>query len=147
MTIRIQAALAAILALGLGAAGCGDDDATDAGADAMHDSGADTDSDTDSDAGTDADTDSDSDTGKDYSCVEKPWDGVHTYGDAYADGPYGFKGSICRDPVALTEEWIDYGDTIPDVCLPNQDDVEVCLHDFYERPDLDLLLVDFSALW
>ncbi|MDD5306971.1 MAG: hypothetical protein PHU25_06570 [Deltaproteobacteria bacterium] len=131
--------LVAAVALAIPIAGCdkgggGDDDTvTDAGKDAAPDAN--------------EDTGSESDTGKDYSCVEKPWDGVHKYGEDYVDGPYGFKGSICRDPVATTQEWIEYGDTIPDICLPNQDNEEVCVHDFYKSPDFDLLVVNFSALW
>jgi hypothetical protein len=136
--------LAAVLALLVPAAGCdkssgGDDDAgKDAAPDASTDAGSDT--------GSETDTGSESDTNKDFACKDKPWNGTKTYGDSYPDGPYGYKGSVCRDQ-AGDGTWIDYGDTIRDICVMNQDNEEVCMNDFLGSPSYDVLVVTFSAMW
>jgi hypothetical protein len=78
-------------------------------------------------------------------CPDNVWDDVWTYGESYAPGPYGFKGSMCRAGGA-NGDWIEHGDTIPDVCLPDENDVEVCLSDYFGG-ETDLLIVDFTAMW
>jgi peroxiredoxin len=153
MTLKHLLTGMALLALAAPISGCKDDDssAADGGADTGvdGDTDADTDGDTDTDADTDADSDSDSDSDTEYACPEQTWDGEHTYGESYPDGPYGFKGSMCRyiENKQWHTDWLEWGSTIPDVCLPNQDDKEVCFHDLLRSPAYDILIVDFTAQW
>jgi hypothetical protein len=152
-TIGMSAASLLVL-LAVVSAGCdtqNGDGAVDAGGDTDTDSDGDmdTDTDVDSDADTDADSDTDTDTDgdSDGDCVQDPWDGVWTYGESYPEGPYGFKGSVCWGD--LGGAWTEWGDTIPDICLPDQDETTVCLSDFYGSTDVayDVVFVDFSAMW
>jgi peroxiredoxin len=72
----------------------------------------------------------------------------YDYGDAYATGPYGFKGSLCwsgQNP-QLSYEWGGAGDTVHDLCLPDQDGNEVCLSDYYGS-EHDLLILVVTARW
>ncbi len=74
-----------------------------------------------------------------------PKDEEYDYGPDYAKGNYGFKESLCWD--AETEyHWGGGGDVMHDICLPNQDDEEVCLGDLYQG-EKDLLIIGFGALW
>jgi thiol-disulfide isomerase/thioredoxin len=126
-----------------GLAACGDDDDD-------NDGGAtDADTDADSDADSDADADADADSDSDVVCTGNTWDGTWTYGEDYAEGPYGFRGSMCWNwnTEPASGNWITEGDTIPDVCLPNELDEQICLSDYYKSHDYDLLIVDFTAMW
>lgn len=107
------------------------------------DAGSNTDSGSDSDSDSDSDTDSDSDD----DCVGTAWDGQWTYGEDYAEGPYGFKGSMCWDPETGNVQWSTWGDTIPDICLNDQNDNLVCLKDYLRHLEFELIFVDFSAVW
>jgi len=115
---------AACSTLLLVAIACDDDpsdgDDTDAGTDA------DTDSDSDSDSDTDSDTDTDTD-------------------PDYPPGPYGFTPSMAWG--ATSGAWTDDGDTIPDICLNDVDEEEICLGDWYRDPSIELICLDFCAMW
>ncbi len=127
---------------------------TDSDSDTDTDMDTDIDSDTDSDIDSDADTDTDTgtdtgpgpDTDTDMVCPANIWDGEWTYGETYPEGPYGFKGSICWDEDGYGE-FIEHGDTIPDICLPDYQDRAFCLQDLYKSVDFDLIFVDMTAIW
>ena len=71
------------------------------------------------------------------------------YGDSYASGPFGFKTSLCwemNDQNQGSFSWGGAGDILPDFCLPDHEDNEVCMSDFYQS-EYDLLILDFSAGW
>lgn len=135
--------LAGWLVLGCDDGGGGDDELDDGGADSDTDSDSDIDSDTDSDV----DTDADSDTDADPNCTDNVWDEVWTYGEDYAEGPYGWQGSMCWDLINSTGSWTQFGDHMHDICLPNHLDEEVCVSDYLHHPDYDLIFVDYSAVW
>lgn len=152
-----------LLALACGSAGChrvsdvypdpapgGDTDAdadSDTDTDADSDADTDTDADTDSDSDADSDSDTDTDADGDVECIGEPWDETWTYGEDYAEGPYGFKGSMCWDYENGTGSWSIWGDAIPDICLPNHEDEEICLGDFFDSVEYELIFVSYTATW
>ncbi len=134
----------------------GGDTDTDTDADTDADADADADADTDADTDTDTDTDVDTDTFVDTEgfepegCGEEyyPEDLEFDYGPDYAEGPYGLKGSLCWDMQGNqgSFEWGGGGDTAHNICLPNHEDKEVCIGEYF-RSERDLIILDFSAGW
>ena len=122
---------------------------TDADDDTSTDADTDSDGETDSDSGSESDSDSDTgdDTEVDTECNGVPWDETWTYGEDYAAGPYGFKGSMCWNFDEGTGTWTIWGDTIPDICLPNQNDTEICLDYYLYDEAHDLIFLSYSATW
>lgn len=89
-------------------------------------------------------------------CDDHDPDGkVYDYGDDYPVGPYGFKSSLCWNEKADPENpaetvwaysWGGGGDTLHNICLPNQDDRQVCMKSLVGG-EKDLLVLLFSAVW
>jgi hypothetical protein len=80
---------------------------------------------------------------------------VYDYGDDYPIGPYGFKGSLCWTESADQENpgetvwsysWGGGGDTLHNMCLPNQVDRQVCMESLVGG-EKDILVLVFSAVW
>jgi hypothetical protein len=112
---------------------CDDTDDTDACGD--------TDTDIDTDTYTDTETDEHLDAGPDYE-----------YDGSYPNASYGFDDSVEGDidPAAVPTEpvvWNGEGDIIPNICLPNAEGKVVCLGDFYQSTEYDLVLVDMTTMW
>ncbi len=137
MLLLLMAAL-----VGLPAIGCDDEPGS---ADSDGDSDSDTDSDADSDADTDSDTDSDSDSDTDSDSDSDTDSDTDTDADAdYPPGPYGWNGGMVWG--ADSGSWSTAAaDVIADICLPNANNDEVCLGDYYRSAEYDLVWVDFSA--
>jgi len=86
-------------------------------------------------------------------CEPVAWDNVWTYGETYAPGPYGFKGSNCYPAGggpcfgSVAGEWTEGADHIPDACFPSAAGTEVCMRDLYGSTEYDLIIVDYTAMW
>lgn len=130
-----------------------DDDSSDGG-------DADSDSDADGDSDADMDTDLDTDSDPAFTCPVSnewkvdPWDGEWEFGPDYAEGPYGFRGSMCPMRVEEPDEspviqmvYTHFGDTVPDICLPNHVDDIVCLSQYYRSGKYDLIVINHTAIW
>jgi hypothetical protein len=54
---------------------------------------------------------------------------------------------MCWDLINSTGSWTQFGDHMPDICLPNHQEVEVCLSEYFHHPDYDIVIVDYTAAW
>lgn len=90
--------------------------------------------------------DTESDTGiHDIVCdpiIMDTYDTDTYYYPDYPSGPFGFKEAMCPHVDKLV--FITDGDTIHNICLPNDSGKEVCLSDFRSK---DILFVDFVSLY
>ena len=70
------------------------------------------------------------------------------FGPYYAEGPYGFKGSLCYEEGEEDYElvYINNGDVFPNICLPSVQGNVVCMAELVSD-EYDFIVVDFSATW
>jgi hypothetical protein len=74
-------------------------------------------------------------------------DGMGRCPDGYPEEPYGWTGSISWDHARMRADWIEEGDTFPNVCLPDQDGEIRCVGEHACSTEVDFIVYVFQAFW